>query len=212
MERNVPVHHLLPAMHDPRLDLTRVLHQAASGDAEAANDLWDLTYQELRVIAGRHLLRERVDHTLSPTALVHEAYLRLVDQTRVEWKDRNHFFAIASRMCRRVLVDHARRRVAAKRGGEAVRITLDDGTPGPEGPAHEILALDEALDRLAHLNERLGRVVEMRYFGGLTEEEIAESLGVTPRTVRRDWVKAKGFLYDMLHGGSGGAAPGVSES
>jgi RNA polymerase sigma factor (TIGR02999 family) len=109
-------------------------------------------------------------------------------------------------------VDHARRRVAAKRGGAALRITLDDHTPGPEGPAHEILALDEALDRLAHLNERLGRVVEMRYFGGLTEEEIAESLGVTPRTVRRDWVKARGFLYDMLHGGSGGADPDVPES
>lgn len=191
-------------MSQQRPDVTRILHRAQSGDAEAADELWELTYEELRRIARRHLQRERGDHTLSPTALVHEAHIRLVDQSRVEWKDRNHFFAIASRMCRRVLVDHARKRVAAKRGGEAVRITLDDGAVGGgDAPATDLLALDEALDRLGHLNERLGRVVEMRYFGGLTEEEIAEALDVTPRTVRRDWVKARGFLYDVLHGGAG---------
>lgn len=196
-------------MSPQRPDVTRILHRAQSGDAEAADELWELTYEELRQIARRHLQRERPDHTLSPTALVHEAHIRLVDQSRVDWKDRNHFFAIASRMCRRVLVDHARKRVAAKRGGEAVRITLDEGAAGgPEAPATDLLALDEALDRLGHLNERLGRVVEMRYFGGLTEEEIAEALDVTPRTVRRDWVKARGFLFDLLHGGKGtGTAP-----
>lgn len=195
-------------MSQQRPDVTRILHRAQSGDAEAADELWELTYEELRRIARRHLQRERADHTLSPTALVHEAHIRLVDQSRVEWKDRNHFFAIASRMCRRVLVDHARKRVAAKRGGEAMRITLDDGAAaGAEPPAADLLALDEALDRLGHLNERLGRVVEMRYFGGLTEEEIAEALDVTPRTVRRDWVKARGFLYDLLHGEGGPGTP-----
>ena len=196
-------------MSQQRPDVTRILHRAQSGDQEAADELWQLTYDELRRIARRHLQRERADHTLSPTALVHEAHIRLVDQSRVEWKDRNHFFAIASRMCRRVLVDHARKRVAAKRGGEAVRITLDDGAVGgTEAPAADLLALDEALDRLGHLNERLGQVVEMRYFGGLTEEEIAHALDVTPRTVRRDWVKARGFLYDVLRGDGAGGGRG----
>jgi RNA polymerase sigma factor (TIGR02999 family) len=188
-------------MTDRSQDVTRALLDAAAGDTGAAEDLWSLTYDELRRIARRHLQRERPDHTLTPTALVHEAYVRLVDQTRVEWRDRSHFFAIASRVCRRILVDHARRRVAAKRGGEAVRVTLDDGAAVTEARSEEVLALNEALDRLSTLSERLGRVVEMRYFGGLSEEETAEALGVTTRTVRRDWVKAKGFLYDALYGG-----------
>lgn len=194
-------------MQASRRDVTRALLDAAAGDREAANDLWSLTYPELRGIARRHLQAERVDHTLSPTALVHEAYVRLVDQTRVQLRDRTHFFALVSGMCRRVLVDHARRKVAAKRGGDAVRVTLHEGEVGSGPEVEELLALDEALDRLGLLNERLVRVVEMRYFGGLSEEETAEALDITARTVRRDWVKARGFLYDSLRGSTRSGDP-----
>jgi len=192
-------------------DVTRVLHRAAEGDAGAAERLWALTYDELRQIARRQLQAERADHTLSPTALVHEAYVRLVDQTRVEWSDRSHFFALAARVCRRVLVDHARRRNAVRRGGDQVRTALDtelgEKVPAGSGPAPEdLIALDEALEQLAHLSPRLASVVEMRYFAGLTEDEIAVGLEVTPRTVRRDWVKAKAFLYDALYGDGAGQA------
>jgi RNA polymerase sigma factor (TIGR02999 family) len=182
---------------EPR-DVTQVLLEAVAGDQVAARDLWSLTYPELRVIASRHLRGERDNHTLSPTALVHEAWIRLVDQSRVELKDRTHFFSIVSAMCRRVLVDHARKRLAAKRGAGALRVTLDEGALGSASDMEELLALDEALERLGELNERLARVVEMRYFAGLTEEESAEALGVTARTVRRDLVKARGFLYEAL--------------
>ncbi len=204
-------------MPQSKRDVTQALLDAANGDRAAAQDLWSLTYPELRGIARSHLRLERSDHTLSPTALVHEAYVRLVDQTRVQLRDRTHFFSLVSGMCRRVLVDHARRRVAQKRGGEQIRITLDEGVVGGSSEVEELLALDEALERLAGLNERLARVVEMRYFGGLSEEETAEALGLTPRTVRRDWVKARGFLYDSLRegpkgaeGAKGGAAKGGS--
>ncbi len=189
-------------MTDRKDAVTRALVDAAAGDQDAAAHLWDLTYEELRRIAQRYLYRERDDHTLSATALVHEAYLRLVDQTRIEFKDRAHFFAVASKVCRRILVDYARRRSAEKRGGERVKVTLDDASAVIDSQSDEVVALNEALDRLTALNERLGKVVEMRYFGGLSEEETAEVLGVTTRTVRRDWVKAKGFLYDALYGGS----------
>jgi RNA polymerase sigma factor (TIGR02999 family) len=200
-------------MPPSKRDVTQALLDAANGDRDAAEDLWSLTYPELRGIARSHLRMERVDHTLSPTALVHEAYVRLVDQTRVQLRDRTHFFSLVSGMCRRVLVDHARRRVAQKRGGEQIRITLDEGAVGGTSDVEDLLALDEALERLAGLNERLARVVEMRYFGGLSEEETAEALGLTPRTVRRDWVKARGFLYDSLReGGAGGPGEGGGRS
>lgn len=180
--------------------VTRALLDAAGGDPAAAEQLWELTYEELRVIAQRYLYRERADHTLSATALVHEAYLRLVDQTRIEFRDRAHFFAVASKVCRRILVDHARRRSAEKRGGDRARVTLDDAAAAIDARSDEIVALNEALDRLSELNERLGQVVEMRYFGGLSEEQTAEALGITTRTVRRDWVKARAFLHDALYG------------
>lgn len=199
-------------MPDDDRDVTQVLHSAAAGDSAAAERLWALTYDELRRIAQRQLRAERADHTLSPTALVHEAYLRLVDQTRVEWADRSHFFALAARMCRRVLVDHARRRGAVRRGGDQIRTTLDTelGQRVPDGDGlapEDLIALDEALDHLARLSPRLASVVEMRYFAGLTEEEIASTLDVTTRTVRRDWVKARAFLFDALYG-SDPSAPG----
>lgn len=192
-------------MSDRKDAVTRALVSAANGDEAAAADLWELTYQELRRIAQRYLHRERNDHTLSATALVHEAYVRLVDQTRIEYRDRAHFFAVASKVCRRILVDYARRRTAEKRGGSRVKVTLDDKAAVVDAQSDELVALNEALERLMTLNERLGRVVEMRYFGGLSEEETAEILGVTPRTVRRDWAKAKGFLYDALYGEPGPA-------
>lgn len=191
---------------DERKDAaTRALIGAASGDDNAAAALWNLTYEELRRIAQRYLHRERPDHTLSATALVHEAYLRLVDQTRIQYTDRAHFFAVASKVCRRILVDYARRRSAEKRGGARVRVTLEDAAAFVDAQSDELLALNEALDQLSELNERLGRVVEMRFFGGLSEEETAEALGVTTRTVRRDWVKARGFLYETLYGNAGPA-------
>jgi RNA polymerase sigma factor (TIGR02999 family) len=160
-----------------------------------------LVYDELRRIAHRQLASERSGHTLSTTALVHEAYLRLVDQKRVQWSDRAHFFAIATRAMRRILVDYARRHRALRRGRGQRPVSLEDSAVGSVAAAdraEELIALDEALDRLATLDERLCRVVECRFFGGLTEVETATVLGVTARTVARDWVKARGWLYQEL--------------
>lgn len=180
-------------------DITGLLLDWQAGDADAVDRLLPLVYEELRRVAHRQLRSERGDHTLSTTALVHEAYVRLVDQTRVRWADRSHFFAIASRAMRRVLVDYARQHRAAKRGGERRPVTLDEAAIAVEGRTETLIALDEALIRLAALNERLCRVVECRFFGGLTEEETAVALQVTSRTVRRDWVKAKGWLFQEMH-------------
>jgi len=192
-------------MSEAEPDVTQILHRAAAGDAAASERLWDAMYAQVHRIAARQLRAERSDHTLSPTGLVHEAYLRLVDQREVEWADRAHFYRIAARMCRRVLVDHARRRGALRRGGDRERTSLDtrlaeqladSGGLSPD----EVVALDDALDELGRLSPRLAAVVEMRYFAGLTEEETATTLAVTPRTVRRDWIKARGFLHDAIFG------------
>jgi RNA polymerase sigma factor (TIGR02999 family) len=185
-------------MDTPR-DVESILSECRGGSAEAVDRLLPLVYDELRRIAHRQLRAERTDHTLSTTALVHEAYVKLVDQTRVQWADRAHFFAIASRAMRRILVDYARKRQAAKRGAGVRPLTLEDAVAMTEERADTLLAVDEALTRLAELDERLGRVVECRFFGGLTEEETAAALRVTARTVRRDWAKAKGWLYQELH-------------
>jgi len=149
-------------------------------------------------MARRELARRRVPTTLSSTALVNEAYLKLIDKTRVAWQDRNHFFAVASRAMRHILVDHARRKLAEKRGGGARHEQLEETHIGFEERTVDILALDEALSRLEGLSDRLGKVVELRFFGGLSVEETAELLEVTPRTVKRDWRKAKAFLFDAL--------------
>jgi RNA polymerase sigma factor (TIGR02999 family) len=188
--------------------VTRALASAAAGDRESQDRLWQLTYAELHQIAQRHLLGERPDHTLSATALVHEAYMRLVGQRDIDWQDRAHFFGVASKVCRRILVDHARRRLAQKRGGARGRVTLDSNMIAVNSQSDELLALNEALDRLAQLNERLAQIVECRYFGGLSEEQTAEVLGISVRTVRRDWVKAKGWLYTQLQPD----APSASDS
>lgn len=157
-----------------------------------------LVYGELRGIAHRQLGRERDGHTLGTTGLVHEAYLKLVDQTRVQWVDRSHFLAVAAKLMRRILVSYARRVRAEKRGGAPERVSLTDAMLVSEQRADTLLALDEALALLDSIDERLARVIECRFFGGLSEEETAEVLGVTARTVRRDWVKAKGWLHRML--------------
>ncbi len=195
-------------------DVTQALISASAGDQLAGDLLWQMTYQELHRIAQRHLYRERADHTLSATALVHEAYLRLVDQDRIEWQNRAHFFSVASQVCRRILVDYARKRRAQKRGGARARVTLDDAAASVDGESDEILALHEALERLAVLDQRLAKLVECRYYGGLSEIETAEVLGVSERTVRRDWLKAKGWIYQQLYGppsGGEGAAAGRAE-
>ena len=179
-------------------EVTQILHDWSGGDRAAPERLMPLVYDELRRLARAFLSRERGGHTLQPTALVHEAYVRLVDQTRVNWQNRAHFYGVASSMMRRVLIDHARARVTGKRGGAAVRLSLEDVQLPVEQRAASFLALDEALSRLAQLDERKGRVVEMRFFGGMTDEEIAEVLGVTTRTVLRDWKKARLWLYREL--------------
>jgi len=188
----------ISGQEERRHAVTRALKDMSSGEQGAADHVWSMTYEELRRIAYRMLQGERVDHTLSGTALVHEAFVRLVDQNRVDWQDRAHFFAVAAQACRRILIDHARKHRAKKRGGGRARITIDRLQLEEARKSEDLLDLHEALERLEALNERLSQVVEYRYFGGLSESEIAEVLGVSERTVRRDWVKAKGWLHREL--------------
>ena len=171
-----------------------VLTELRSGRRGAIDLLVPLMYHELRAIAHRQLVARARGGTLSTTALVHEAYLKLVDQSRADWRDRAHFLAVASLAMRHVLVDRAKARSTLKRGGERRRITLDDAHIAVDDQPDALLQLDEAMHRLAALQPRLARVVECRFFGGLTEEEIAEALGVTVRTVQRDWAKARMLL------------------
>jgi RNA polymerase sigma factor (TIGR02999 family) len=179
--------------------ITDLLLRLRGGDPEAEARLYEQIYADLRGLAHAQLRRERPGHTLGTTGLVHETYLRLVDQTRVEWRDRGHFFGAASLAMRRILVDYARRSLTARRGGKVDHVPLSEDAPAAaRGDA--LLALDEALDRLAELDRRLSEVVVCRYFGGLTAEETAEALGITERTVQRDWVKARGWLYQELNG------------
>lgn len=159
------------------------------------DELMPLVYDELRALARRYMSRERRDHTLEPTALVHEAYLRLVDQTRIDWQGRSHFFAVGARVMRRLLVDHARGRRRAKRGGGSPHVTLVDAPEARrEMDYEELLTLHDALDELARLDARQAHVVELRFFGGLSTDEIAEVVGVSPRTVQGDWAHARAWL------------------
>jgi RNA polymerase sigma factor (TIGR02999 family) len=178
--------------------VTELLLALRGGSAGVVDRLYPLVYEELRRIAHRALRGERTGHTLGTTGLVHEAYLGLVDQTRLEYRDRAHFYGIAARAMRHILVDYARRHGAAKRGGNQRAIALDEAILAVEDRAEALLALDEALGELETVDPRLGQVVQCRFFGGLTEEETGEVLGVTARTVRRDWLKAKGWLYHHL--------------
>ena len=189
----------LPAAAADSHQVTDLLLQMRAGDAGAMDRLFSTVYDELRRLAHAQLRRERPGHTLGTTGLVHETYVRLVDQTRVEWRDRRHFFVAASWAMRRILVDYARRNLAARRGGGVVHRTLGDDAPAAER-GEMLIALDEALGRLAALDRRLSQVVECRYFGGLTEQETAEALGVTRRTVQRDWIKARAWLHLEMTG------------
>ncbi len=183
--------------------ITQLLLAWGNGDERALEDLMPLVYDELRKVAARHLRRMRPGQTLQTTDLVNEAYLRLIDASQVRWQNRAHFFAVSAQLMRRILVDFARRRQYQKRGGGARQVSLDEGLAiAPERGA-ELIALDDALGRLAELNARQAQVVELRYFGGLTEEETAEALKVSLRTVQRDWNLARLWLYRELQ--SGGA-------
>ena len=176
----------------PERDITALLKDWSGGDREALERLMPVVYAELRRLAAAHLRAERPDHTLQPTALVHEAYLRLQGQRSVEWANRSHFFGIAARIMRRILVDHARKRRALKRDAAALRLTT--GEPGAADRAPELIALDTALTNLERLDPQQARVVELRFFGGMTVEETAESAGISPATVKREWRTARAWL------------------
>jgi len=176
-----------------------MLASVRAGRSEAVDQLFPLVYAELRSLAARSLRRERPDHTLQATALANEAYLRLVKQTKVEWKDRAHFFAIAAQAIRRILVDHARKRGCEKRGGGLERVMLHPDISASVEPSDDIVALDEALKKLALKDARKAKVVELRFFGGLTVEESAEVLGIGARSVERDWRYARAWLFREVH-------------
>jgi RNA polymerase sigma-70 factor (ECF subfamily) len=178
--------------------VTRLLRAWAAGDSDAQEELLPLVYNELRRRAAGHLRRDRRDHTLQPTALVHEAYLRLIGQRDVDWQSRTHFFALASRMMRRILVDHARTRAAAKRPEGQLRVTFDGDLASVDPRGFDLLMLDEALSELSHLDNRQGNIIELCYFGGLTEAEIASALSVSRSTVARELRSAKAWLYRRM--------------
>jgi RNA polymerase sigma factor (TIGR02999 family) len=182
--------------------LTGLLRAWSAGDRAALDALLPLVYSELRAQARRHLVRERRNHTLQPTALVHETFLRLQGQQRAQWQNRQQFFAVAARTMRRVLVDHARARFAAKRGAGQTLLALDDVPEPAAQRGVDVLALDQALERLADLDPRQARVVELRYFGGLSAEETAATLEVSLATVNRDWALARAWLFRELGGGT----------
>jgi len=179
-------------------DVTRLLAEWGDGDEAALARLMPLVYDELRRLARHYMRRERPGHTIEPTALVNEAYLRLVEQTNIRWQNRAHFFGIAANVMRRVLCDHARARLADKRGGGAVRVSLVEAEARTDEQTTDVLALDEALGELAGVDPRKARVVELRYFGGLSVEETAEVLKVSRSTVLHDWNMAKAWLYQQM--------------
>jgi RNA polymerase sigma factor (TIGR02999 family) len=180
---------------DSRRPITELLKGLQSGDGATLNQLIPLVYKDLRRIAARQFRHERPDHTLQPTALVHEVFLKLVDQQRIDWQNRAQFFGIAAQLMRRILVDHLRTRQAEKRGGAAVTIVLEDALAEPGRPNIDLIRLDDALQSLAMKDEQQSRVVVIRFFGGLSIEETAAVLGISPSTVKRDWLAAKAWLY-----------------
>ncbi len=182
-------------------EVSQLLVQWRSGDQQALDRLMPLVYDELRRIAGRYMKRERKDHTLQTTALVNEAYLRMVGQQDVKWQNRAHFFAVAASVMRHLLVDHARARGRVRRGAHRQQVTLDKAAIISEQRGEEMLALDEALTKLAAIDARKVKIVELRYFSGLSAEETATVLGVSEITVKREWLKAKAWLYRELSQG-----------
>lgn len=190
----------------PARTVSQLLRAWGRGDAQAQDELLPLVYQELRRRASAYLRRERPNHTLQPTALVHEAYIRLTRQTRVTWANRTQFFAIAAQLMRRVLVDHARERHAAKRP-HGIRVPLDEGTQAVSPPDCELLMLDEALHDLAQLDPRQAGIVELKYFGGLSETEVAAVLSLSRATVTREWLSARAWLYRRVTKGRRAGRP-----
>jgi RNA polymerase sigma factor (TIGR02999 family) len=179
-------------MANTQHDLTQMLIRLTEGNTEVVNEILPVIYDELRSLAGNYLRRERDNHTLQPTALVHEAYIKLIDQKNVQWQNRAHFFGIAANIMRRILVDHARKHTAEKRGGAGENLPLEDELViVSEGKSAQLLALDEALENLAKMDAQKAKIVELRYFGGLSVEETAEVLGVSEITVKRHWRMAK---------------------
>jgi RNA polymerase sigma factor (TIGR02999 family) len=181
-------------------NITHLLKEWSAGDQLALDRLTPLVYEELRQLATRYMRRERPGHTLQTTALIHEAYLRLIDANDVNWQSRAHFFAIAAKLMRRILVEHARRRDAHKRGGSVIRLPLDETLAVADETDVDLLAIDEALNRLAAVDPQQARVVELRFFSGLSVEETAAALGVSPKTVKRDWSVARAWLRREIGG------------
>jgi len=182
----------------PPGEITQLLKQLSGGNREAESRLVPLVYEQLRRLAARYMRRERRDHTLQPTALVHEAYLKLREQQQVQWQSRGHFYCIAARLMRRILVDHAREVEASKRAGSRVKVPLEPEIALADGKSAELLAIDEALGTLFEQNPRQAQIVELRFFGGCSEEEIAGILAISVRTVKRDWRVARAWLYAEL--------------
>jgi RNA polymerase sigma factor (TIGR02999 family) len=192
------------------VDITQLLRELSRGQPDALNRLIPVVYGELRRVAERQLRHERSDHTLSPTALVHEVYLKLLHLKQVHWRNRAHFFAMAARLMRRILIDHARTRKREKRGGEAIRVPLQEALHMPVEQAEDLLALDEALTRLEAHNARQCRVVECRCFAGLSVQETAEALRTSVTTVKRDWAFSRAWLNHQLGGAAGRLTPADS--
>jgi RNA polymerase sigma factor (TIGR02999 family) len=189
-------------------EVTLMLIRWSNGERDALDKLIPLVYGELRQLASRALRRERRDHTLQPTALVHEAYLRLIDQRNVNWQNRAHFFAIASQAMRRIIVDHARRHNALKRGGDNLKVELEAALMLPGTKDVDVVRLDDALTALGSFDPQQSRIVELRFFGGLSIEETAEVIGISPATVKRDWSMAKAWLHREMQNDGGTAAGG----
>ena len=180
------------------IEVTQLLADLRTGQHQAHEQLFPIVYSELRKIAANYMRRERTDHTLQATALVHEAYMQLVDQTRVTWQNRAHFFGVAAQLMRRILVDHARSQNALKRGGDAQKISLDDSVGLAAGPPVAFDELDEALNRLHELDPNQAKIIELRFFGGLTVEEVSEVIGLSTATIEREWRMAKAWLHNQL--------------
>ncbi|HEY6121100.1 MAG TPA: sigma-70 family RNA polymerase sigma factor [Pyrinomonadaceae bacterium] len=187
-------------MSQPSENVTQLLMDWSKGSKEALDRLVPIVYEELHRQASRYLRRERAGHSLQTTALIHEAYLRLVDQRSVHWQNRAHFFGIAAQLMRRILVDHARTRKRVKRGGSDIRVSLDEARTLASSMDLDIVALDEALDRLAQIDQQQSRIVELRFFSGLNVEETAEVLRISPATVKREWRIAKAWLHREISG------------
>jgi|SRR5208283_241264 len=196
-------------MGSPEADVTALLSQLTQGNHEAHEKLIPLVYEELKRLARSYMRRERADHTLQTTALVHEAYLKLVRQQAVNWQGRSHFFGIAAQLMRRILIDHARGQLRDKRGGVKEVLPLDEALVFSPEHSEELVKLDEALERLAKLDARQSQIVELRFFGGLSVEETAEFLGISPKTVKRDWSVAKTWLHCELREKNGDVSGAV---